>query len=110
SFFGGLQGGVISPLLANIYLDEFDWGMKASGFPVVRYADDAIIFCKTKTQAEKAHQVAKTILEDRLHLTMHPEKTKVVHFKEGFSFLGFNESTSTRKRFANLLEDNREKA
>lgn len=87
---GSPQGGVISPLLANIYLNHFDWGMLEKGFPVVRYADDAIVFCQTRKQAEKAYQVAKDILEGERQLRMHPEKTKVVHFDEGFQFLGFN--------------------
>lgn len=87
---GSPQGGVISPLLANIYLDEFDWGMNEVGFPVVRFADDAIIFCKTKAKAKRAYKVAKKILEQKLQLTMHPIKTKIVHFDEGFRFLGFN--------------------
>ncbi|MFC4766859.1 group II intron reverse transcriptase/maturase [Effusibacillus consociatus] len=87
---GSPQGGVISPLLANIYLNHFDWGMKEKGFAVVRYADDAVILCKTKEEAEKAHQAAKLILEGELQLRMHPEKTKVVHFDEGFRFLGFD--------------------
>ncbi len=86
---GSQQGGVISPLLANIYLDEFDWEMKKAGFPVVRFADDALIMCKTKKQSQKAHNLAKKIIEQNLDLTMHPEKTKVVHFDEGFRFLGF---------------------
>jgi RNA-directed DNA polymerase len=87
---GSPQGGVISPLLANIYLNYFDWEMKKRGFPVVRYADDAIIFCKSRSRAEKAYQVSREILEEHLQLRMHPEKTKVVHFDEGFRFLGFN--------------------
>ncbi len=87
---GSPQGGVISPLLGNIYLNHFDWGMKEKGFAVVRYADDAVILCKTKEQAEEAYQAAKTILEGELQLRMHPEKTKVVHFDEGFRFLGFD--------------------
>jgi group II intron reverse transcriptase/maturase len=87
---GSPQGGVISPLLANVYLDSFDWGMVKQGFPVVRYADDAIIFCRTKKEAEQAYKVAKKILEQKLKLTMHPEKTKIVHFDEGFQFLGFD--------------------
>ncbi|MDC3424048.1 group II intron reverse transcriptase/maturase [Aquibacillus sp. 3ASR75-11] len=84
------QGGVISPLLANIYLDEFDWEMNEEGFPVVRFADDAIIFCKTQNNAKRAYKVAKQILEQKLQLTMHPIKTKIVHFDEGFRFLGFD--------------------
>lgn len=87
---GSPQGGVISPLLANIYLNTFDWGMKEQGFAVVRYADDAVILCKSKEQAKEAYQAAKKILEKNLRLRMHPEKTKVVDFKEGFRFLGFD--------------------
>jgi group II intron reverse transcriptase/maturase len=87
---GSPQGGVISPLLANIYLNHFDWKMKEQGFAVVRYADDAVILCKTKEKAEEAYVAAKTILEEELQLRMHPEKTKVVHFDEGFRFLGFD--------------------
>jgi RNA-directed DNA polymerase len=64
--------------------------MKEKGFTVVRYADDAVILCKTKEQAEEAYTAAKTILEDELRLRLHPEKTKVVHFDEGFHFLGFD--------------------
>jgi RNA-directed DNA polymerase len=87
---GSPQGGVISPLLANIYLNHFDWEMKKRGFPVVRYADDAIVFCKTRKRAHQALEVSKEILEVGLQLRMHPEKTKVVHFDEGFRFLGFD--------------------
>lgn len=87
---GSPQDGVISPLLANLYLNHFDWGMKEKGFAVVRYADDAVVLCKTKEKAEEAYDGAKTILEEELRLRMHPEKTKVVHFDEGFRFLGFD--------------------
>lgn len=87
---GSPQGGNLSPLLANLYLNHFDWEMKEKGFAVVRYADDAVILCKTKKQAEEAYLVAKAILEDELQLRMHPEKTKVVHFDNGFRFLGFD--------------------
>jgi RNA-directed DNA polymerase len=87
---GSPQGGVISPLLANIYLNHFDWGMKEKGCAVVRYADDAVILCKTKEKAEEAYRTAKNILEGELQLRMHPEKTKVVHFDDGFRFLGFD--------------------
>jgi group II intron reverse transcriptase/maturase len=90
TIIGSPQGGNLSPLLANLYLNRFDWGMKEKSFAVVRYADDAVILCKTKEQAEEAYLAAKTILEDELRLRMHPEKTKVVHFDEGFRFLGFD--------------------
>lgn len=87
---GSPQGGVISPLLTNIYLNTFDWEMKEQGYAVVRYADDAVILCKTKEQAEQAYLSAKKILEEELRLRMHPEKTKIVDFDEGFRFLGFD--------------------
>lgn len=64
--------------------------MKEQGFAVVRYADDGVILCKTKEQAKKAYLAAKKILEEELRLRMHPEKTKVVDFDEGFRFLGFD--------------------
>lgn len=98
---GSPQGGVISPLLANIYLDEFDWTMKEQGFPVVRFADDAIIFCRSKARANRAFRAAKQILEQKLELIMHPEKTKIVHFSEGFRFLGFY----FKKNYMTLHED-----
>jgi retron-type reverse transcriptase len=52
--------------------------MKERGFPVVRYADDAVILCKTQEQAEEAYKSAKEILEGELQLRMHPEKTKTI--------------------------------
>ncbi|WP_342421450.1 group II intron reverse transcriptase/maturase [Paenibacillus sp. FSL E2-0178] len=97
---GSPQGGVISPLLANIYLNTFDWGMKEQGFAVVRYADDAVILCKSKEKAKEAYLAAKKILEEDLGLRMHPEKTKVVDFKEGFRFLGFD----FRRNYVSLPE------
>jgi RNA-directed DNA polymerase len=88
---GTPQGGVISPLLANIYLHGFDRQMRACGVgEVVRYADDFVIICRTQTQAETALDTARTILGD-LGLQLHPGKTKVVDLREGregFDFLG----------------------
>ncbi|KWX89226.1 hypothetical protein AMQ83_01890 [Paenibacillus riograndensis] len=97
---GSPQGGVISPLLANIYLNTFDWGMKERGYAVVRYADDAVILCKNKEQAKEAYRTARKILEEDLQLRMHPEKTKVVDFDEGFRFLGFD----FRRKYVTLPE------
>ncbi|AXF56768.1 reverse transcriptase domain-containing protein [Salicibibacter kimchii] len=65
-------------------------GNERSWFSCGRFADDAIVFCKSRRQAEKAYDQAKIILEDKLQLTMHPEKTKIVHFDDGFRFLGFD--------------------
>lgn len=87
---GGVpQGGVISPLLANIYLHYFDEVMAGRGYRLVRYCDDFVIFAKFKRKAERALQVSKQILEDRLCLKLHPQKTRIVHsFFDGFEFLG----------------------
>ena len=88
---GTPQGGVISPLLANIYLHAFDraWAEHGVG-EVVRYADDFVVLCQTREQAEQA-QVRATALLGELGLSLHPEKTRVVDLregKEGFDFLG----------------------
>lgn len=85
---GSPQGGVISPLLSNIYLNQFDRIMTERGYRLVRFADDWVILCKLERKAERALEVAKQILEGQLKLTIHPEKTRIVHFKEGFDFLG----------------------
>ena len=88
---GTPQGGVISPLLANIYLHAFDraWAESGTG-EVVRYADDFVVLCKTQAEAEAAQQRAAVLLGD-LGLTLHPDKTCVVDLragKQGFDFLG----------------------
>jgi len=90
---GTPQGGVISPLLANIYLDALDeaWERDHSHLGrIVRYADDFVIMCKRESQAREALQRVQEILA-RLRLELHPEKTKVVELgigKDGFDFLG----------------------
>lgn len=92
---GSPQGGVISPLLANIYLHYFDTMWEKHGGhlgKLVRYADDLVIICKTKKDAEHALKLVKGIMA-RLELTLHPEKTKLVAMwdgKGGFDFLGMH--------------------
>jgi group II intron reverse transcriptase/maturase len=86
---GTPQGGILSPLLANIYLDYYDKKMKERGYKVIRYADDWVIPCQSKQEAERAKQITKQIIERELKLELHPEKTKITHVKEGFEFLGF---------------------
>lgn len=74
---GTPQGGVISPLLANIYLNYFDrlWEKYGSIIgELTRYADDFVVVCKTKKDAEHAYELIRQIME-RLELTMHPTKT-----------------------------------
>jgi len=89
---GTPQGGVISPLLANIYLTPFDYGLAEAGYIHVRYADDVLILCRTREEAEAALEVAKGLL-GRLKLTLSPEETIVSSFREGFDFLGFHFTT-----------------
>jgi RNA-directed DNA polymerase len=88
---GTPQGGVISPLLANIYLHAFDaaWAERGTG-ELVRYADDFVVLCSTREQADEAQRRA-TVLLSELGLSLHPEKTRVVDLREGrggFDFLG----------------------
>lgn len=90
---GTPQGGVISPLLANIYLHVLDswWEERHAGVGrLVRYADDFVVVCRTREQAVKAHEVVEGIL-GRLELNLHPDKTRLVGMVEdGFDFLGFH--------------------
>jgi RNA-directed DNA polymerase len=90
---GSPQGGVLSPLLANVYLHAFDVACaqeKSFLGRLVRYADDFVIQCGTRLHAERALAWARTYLAG-LHLRLHPEKTRVVNDREaGFDFLGFH--------------------
>ncbi len=89
---GTPQGGVISPLLSNIYLNPLDHLMASAGMEMVRYADDFIILCRDEATAARALQLVKQWTEDN-GLTLHPEKTHVVDLrvpKSGFDFLGYH--------------------
>jgi group II intron reverse transcriptase/maturase len=85
---GTPQGGVISPLLANIALNSLDWHLHDADVRFVRYADDFVVLCTSEAQAQKAHDLVQQHL-DRLGLTLSAEKTKLTKFREGFAFLGF---------------------
>lgn len=95
SDLGTPQGGVISPLLANVYLNYFDvlWERHGKQYgELTRYADDFVVICKTKKDAERARALIQAITE-RLELTLHPTKTRVVGLwtgEEGFDFLGMH--------------------
>jgi group II intron reverse transcriptase/maturase len=90
---GTPQGGVISPLLSNIYLHVLDTLWTRHSAPLgtlVRYADDFVVMCKTKSACEQAEKRIRVILE-RLGLELHPDKTRRVELydgKQGFDFLG----------------------
>ncbi|EHD0103835.1 group II intron reverse transcriptase/maturase, partial [Vibrio vulnificus] len=85
---GSPQGGVISPLIANIYLDAFDQEMRKRGHRIVRYADDILIFCRSRAGAENALAQATKILEKELKLTVNQSKSHIAHSENGVKFLG----------------------
>ena len=86
---GSPQGGVISPLLSNIYLNLFDQKMKNKGIRIVRYADDILIFAVDKQTAGNYRTYATKILEEELKLTVNQKKTSITSVHEGVAFLGF---------------------
>jgi hypothetical protein len=81
------QGTVVSPMLANLFLDEFDEAMLAEGFKLVRYSDDFIVLAKSRERAEDALELTEDVLA-RLKLALDEEDTHVTEFKDGFKFLG----------------------
>ena len=85
---GSPQGGVISPLIANVYLDAFDRQMSGRGYRVVRYADDILILTSSRRGAENALAAAKSYLEGELKLTVNEAKSGIVHSDDGAKFLG----------------------
>lgn len=89
SDIGCPQGGVISPLLMNIYLDYFDKAMMEKGIRIVRYADDTLIFAETKALAGKYLAIATGILENDLKLKVNDTKTHIANASKGVAFLGF---------------------
>jgi len=87
---GTPQGGVASPLLANIALNVLDWHLQEHGFRFVRYADDFVVLCRSEDEAKEALALVEHFVADRLGLSLSLEKTKVTRFHEGFTFLGFD--------------------
>jgi RNA-directed DNA polymerase len=85
---GTPQGGVISPMLSNILLTPFDKEMRHQGYRLTRWADDWVVTCRTRAEAERALVRAAKIL-DRLGVTLNREKTRIVHITHGFEFLGY---------------------
>src|SRR5271167_4660052 len=93
---GTPQGGVVSPVLSNVLLTPFDWEMRRKGYQVTRYADDWVITCKSAAEARAAVEAAGRILK-QLGVELHPQKTRIVHVKEGFEFLGYKIKRGQRK-------------
>ena len=88
---GSPQGGPLSPLLANIYLNEYDQEMAKRGVPVIRYADDIVVLAKSLRAAQRLLESTQRYLEGKLKLKMNVEKSKVVsvYSIRNFKFLGF---------------------
>ena len=90
TYSGTPQGGIISPLLANIYLNEFDQEMGSRGVPVIRYADDIIVLSKSKRASGRLLTSCQKILEGRLKLQMNTEKSRAISiYSRQFKFLGY---------------------
>ena len=88
---GTPQGGVLSPLLANIYLHQLDVLIQEKGYKIIRYADDFVVLCQSEQEAKQAMKIIEIwMIENSLEL--HPEKTKIcncMNRDEGFEFLGY---------------------
>ena len=96
---GTPQGGVISPLLANIYLNPLDWRLLEGGYQSVRYADDMVILCRTAAEADGALSLIRQWVEGA-RLTLHPEKTRIVDTTQPeayFDFLGYRFKRTERQ-------------
>jgi RNA-directed DNA polymerase len=85
---GTPQGGIVSPLLSNILLTPFDREMRSRGYQLTRYADDWVVTCQTAAQARVALAAARRVLGE-LGVQLHPQKTRIVHIRHGFEFLGY---------------------
>ena len=86
---GTPQGGVVSPLLANIVLDVLDRKLSLYGYTFVRYADDFLVLTKSASELEKARDLVQSVIHDELGLELSEEKTSLTSFQNGFDYLGF---------------------
>ncbi len=91
---GTPQGGVISPLLANIALNGLDWQLHMHGWRFVRYADDFVVVARSAAETQEAHDLVQRYLTS-IGLALSAEKTKRTRFRDGFAFLGFTISSWT---------------
>jgi len=82
------QGGVFSPLASNVLLTLFDREMRRKGYRLTRYADDWLVTCSTRAEAQAALDFATKVLS-QLGVTLNKEKTRIVHVGKGFEFLGY---------------------
>ena len=93
---GTPQGSVVSPVLSNILLTPFDREMRLRGYQLTRFADDGVVTCKSAAEAQAALDAARRILK-QLGVELHPQKTRIVHVRYGFEFLGYKIKCGWRK-------------
>ena len=93
---GTPQGGVVSPALSNVLLTPFDREMRLRGYQLTRFADDWVITCKSAAEARAAMDAARRTLK-QLGVELHPQKTRIVHVRYGFEFLGYKIKSGWRK-------------
>lgn len=106
---GTPQGGVISPLLANIVLNHLDWQLDAAGYCFARYADDFVVVCQTPEEAQEAWTLVEHVLEADLGLKLSPEKTHVTTYGKGYAFLGFHLSTRSKRMLEKSVQKYKDK-
>jgi len=105
---GTPQGGIISPLLANIVLNHLDWQLTAAGYCSVRYADDFVVACDSKAQAQEALTLVERVVEGELGLALNRDKTEITSYGKGYDFLGYRLSTrghSMRRKSVEKFKD-----
>jgi len=105
---GTPQGGVISPLLANIVLNQLDWQLHERGYQFVRYADDFVVLCRSRAQAEGARHFVQQVLAT-LGLQLSVEKSRISTFRQGYSFLGFVLTSHSRRMRPKSLQKFKDK-
>jgi RNA-directed DNA polymerase len=104
---GTPQGGVISPLLANVYLNPLDWLMSSLGFEMIRYADDMVVLCKDAQSSQQAHERVREWME-QAGLQLHETKTRLVDLSQTgkwFDFLGYRFYRSKKGGLLRLVRE-----
>lgn len=109
---GSPQGGNLSPLLANIYLDEFDQEFLKRGVPCIRYADDIVLLAKSKRASERLLETSTSYLEVKLKLTVNREKSRSVsvYAVRNFKFLGFALGKNRKGTYIRVHPESKKKA
>jgi RNA-directed DNA polymerase len=92
------QGGVASPWWSNIFLTPFDRKMAEEGFRLTRWADDFVVLCRTREEAQRALARAERFLREELGVERPPQKTRIVHVSQGFEFLRYKVKQGTGHR------------